>query len=240
MPIRAIGASNTPASRRPKRWNQLAEWINASTDEVGIDGLLQQHGKPAYPAARCSVTWRCWWSKTHGVRGEASHPLPPPATARRICADIHRCGNSSAPSTADYVPTSKRAQTSVPLSPSPATCVNRWATNWTFCRATRPNHTAYLPPGLREQLHSLGRSPADQTPGHLCQRHLQRLLIDLSWASSSHLEGNNTATSTPERLIEFGQAAEGKNARNPDDPEPQAGHRIPGAQPRKRPRTHRR
>jgi hypothetical protein len=33
-----------------------------------------------------------------------------------------------------------------------------------FLEAYHPNHTAYLPPGLREQLHALGRSPAAQTP----------------------------------------------------------------------------
>ena len=38
---------------------------------------------------------------------------------------------------------------------------------------------------------------------------LQRLLIDLSWASS-HLEGNTYSHLDTERLIEFGQAAEGK------------------------------
>ena len=73
-----------------------------------------------------------------------------------------------------------------------------------------PTTAAYLPPGLREQLHSLGRSPADQTPaGTFAKDILQRLLIDLSWASS-HLEGNTYSHLDTERLIEFGQAAEGK------------------------------
>lgn len=40
---------------------------------------------------------------------------------------------------------------------------------------------------------------------------LNRLLIDLSWASSQ-LEGNTYSRLDTERLIEFGQAAEGKNA----------------------------
>lgn len=81
-----------------------------------------------------------------------------------------------------------------------------------FLAQYHPNHTAYLPAGLREQLHALGRSPADQTPaGTFAKDILNRLLIDLSWASS-HLEGNTYSRLDTERLIEYGQAAEGKDA----------------------------
>ena len=74
-----------------------------------------------------------------------------------------------------------------------------------------PNDTYYLPAGLREQLHALGRSPAEQTPaGTFARDILNRLLIDLSWASS-RLEGNSYSRLDTERLIEFGQAAEGKD-----------------------------
>ena len=81
-----------------------------------------------------------------------------------------------------------------------------------FLEQYQPNQTAYLPPDLREQLHDMGRSPADRTPaGTFARDILNRLLIDLSWASS-HLEGNTYSRLDTERLIEFGQAAEGKNA----------------------------
>lgn len=81
-----------------------------------------------------------------------------------------------------------------------------------FLEQYHPNHTAYLPLELREQLHTLGRSPADQTPaGTFAKDILSRLLIDLSWASS-HLEGNTYSRLDTERLIEYGQAAEGKDA----------------------------
>lgn len=75
-----------------------------------------------------------------------------------------------------------------------------------------PNETAYLPAALREQLHQLGRSPAERTPaGTFARDILQRLLIDLSWASS-HLEGNTYSQLDTERLIRHGEAAEGKDA----------------------------
>lgn len=81
-----------------------------------------------------------------------------------------------------------------------------------FLEQYHPNQTAYLPEALRVQLHSLGRSPAAQTPaGTFARDILNRLLIDLSWASSK-LEGNTYSRLDTERLIEFGQAAEGKDA----------------------------
>ncbi|GAB4089603.1 Fic family protein [Hydrogenophaga soli] len=81
-----------------------------------------------------------------------------------------------------------------------------------FLEQYHPNHTAYLPQALREQLHALGRSPAHQTPaGTFAKDILNRLLIDLSWASS-HLEGNTYSRLDTQRLIEHGQAAEGKDA----------------------------
>ncbi len=81
-----------------------------------------------------------------------------------------------------------------------------------FLEQYHPNETTYLSPSLRVQLHSLGRSPAEQTPaGTFARDILNRLLIDLSWASSV-LEGNTYSRLDTERLIEFGQAAEGKDA----------------------------
>jgi Fic family protein len=69
-----------------------------------------------------------------------------------------------------------------------------------------------LPPELRAQLHTLGQSPAAQTPaGTFARDILNRLLIDLSWASS-RLEGNTYSRLDTERLIAQGQVADGKDA----------------------------
>ena len=80
-----------------------------------------------------------------------------------------------------------------------------------FLEQYQPNHTAYLPRDLREQLHAMGRSPAANPPGTFARDMLNRLLTDLSW-SSSQLEGNTYSRLDTERLIAFGQAAEGKDA----------------------------
>ena len=76
-----------------------------------------------------------------------------------------------------------------------------------------PNESEYLPPGVREQLHHMGRAPlrAQQPSGTYARQILDRLLIDLSWASS-RLEGNTYTRLDTERLIQFGQAAAGKDA----------------------------
>jgi hypothetical protein len=53
-----------------------------------------------------------------------------------------------------------------------------------------PNRTAYLPESVRQHLHYIGRPPdGDRPAGTYAHQILDRLLIDLSWASSQ-LEGN--------------------------------------------------
>lgn len=79
--------------------------------------------------------------------------------------------------------------------------------------AYTPNQTPYLSASLRTQLHVLGRSDAGQhaAAGTFARNILGRLLIDLSWASS-RLEGNTYTRLDTERLVTFGEIAEGKDA----------------------------
>ncbi len=96
--------------------------------------------------------------------------------------------------------------------------------------AYRPNHTAYLSPEHRARLWELGRTalpvhdatstqaPAQKNPpagvlpaGTYARQIFDRLLVDLSWASS-RLEGNTYTQLDTQNLIEFGQAAQGKDA----------------------------
>jgi Fic family protein len=76
-----------------------------------------------------------------------------------------------------------------------------------------PNQTAYLPQDVITHLHNIGDAKKQITSGETFARQIMgRLLIDLSWASSS-LEGNTYSLVETERLISFGEEAEGKNAR---------------------------
>ncbi len=76
-----------------------------------------------------------------------------------------------------------------------------------------PNRTRYLDAALSARLHEMGRSPfAERPAGSYARDVLDRLLIDLSWASS-RLEGNTYSRLDTHNLIAFGQVAEGKSRR---------------------------
>lgn len=75
-----------------------------------------------------------------------------------------------------------------------------------------PENGPYLDDATRKHLHLIGRAHHDPVPaGTMARQVMGRLLIDLSWASS-YLEGNTYSLLETERLISFGQAAEGKDA----------------------------
>ena len=81
-----------------------------------------------------------------------------------------------------------------------------------FLNAYQPNKTWYLAESLRRQLHKMGKTTDSQEPaGTYSRAILNRLLIDLSWASS-HLEGNTYTRLDTRELIEHGRLAQGKAA----------------------------
>ena len=84
--------------------------------------------------------------------------------------------------------------------------------NQAFLDDYRPNETFYLPFEIRQRLLDMGRSPDGQRPaGTYARKIYSRLLIDLSW-NSSRLEGNTYSLLETERLLELGEATEGKDA----------------------------
>lgn len=83
--------------------------------------------------------------------------------------------------------------------------------NWLF--AYRPGTTWYLPKRTRALLLEQGSSVEESRPaGTFARDMMSRLLIDLSWASS-RLEGNTYTRLDTQNLLEFGQRAEGRDAR---------------------------
>src|SRR3546814_19244210 len=75
----------------------------------------------------------------------------------------------------------------------------------------QPNDSFLLPQELRTQLHRLGRSPVGDRPaGTYALQVLDRLLLDLSWASS-RLDGNTYRRLETQKLIQFGQMAAGQD-----------------------------
>ena len=77
-----------------------------------------------------------------------------------------------------------------------------------------PNKSFYLPEIDRKQLHEAGRPiPPAPPSGTYARGILERLLVDLSWASS-RMEGNTYDIPEAERLIQFGEVAFGKNRKD--------------------------
>ena len=76
----------------------------------------------------------------------------------------------------------------------------------------QPNVTCYLPAETRLRLLEIGRPSGGERPAGTYARTIySRLLIDLSW-NSSRLEGNTYSLLETERLLDLGEAAEGKDA----------------------------
>lgn len=74
-----------------------------------------------------------------------------------------------------------------------------------------PDKTFYLSEADRQRLRDAGRLAAAPLPaGTYARRILERLLVDLSWASS-RMEGNTYNILETERLIRYGQEATGKD-----------------------------
>ena len=95
-------------------------------------------------------------------------------------------------------------------------CAQHWGGPWRskspnpILDAYRPNTTFYLSRSERAHLAVTGRPPiAEQPAGTYAKRILNRLLIDLAW-NSSRLEGNTYSLLDTKRLIELGEAAEGR------------------------------
>ncbi len=73
-----------------------------------------------------------------------------------------------------------------------------------------PGKTFYLAAADRQRLHEAGRPEPPLPAGTYARRILERLLVDLSWASS-RMEGNTYDILQTERLIRFGEEAAGKD-----------------------------
>jgi len=112
-----------------------------------------------------------------------------------------------------YIPVSPEAETIKQAVREPIQNRRPVGYNRAFLDEYRPNDTFYLSAEIRQHLLEMGRSPDGQRlAGTYARRIFNRLLIDLSW-NSSRLEGNTYSLLETERLLELGEAAEGKDAR---------------------------
>ena len=193
---------------------RLVELISEHRDGLGIDAIARRLDNTL---SRRTLQRRLALLVEQGriqMLGEARSVryVRPPPNVQRVLAVKEEVGDTMRAVGEVYVPTSPEGAEIKAYVRQPRALRPPVGYKLEFLAQYHPNHTAYLSPGLRDQLHAMGRSPADQTPaGTFARDILNRLLIDLSWASSQ-LEGNTYSRLDTERLIEFGQAAEGKGA----------------------------
>lgn len=80
----------------------------------------------------------------------------------------------------------------------------------TFLSDYEPNVSFYLPMVTRERLAGMGQVGITDLPaGTYLRQILDRLLVDLAW-NSSRLEGNTYSLLETQRLLEYGETADGK------------------------------
>ena len=119
----------------------------------------------------------------------------------------------SAAKTLDALPLSDAGRAALERVSQNISARNPTGYNQTFLDEYAPNKTRYLSHELTAELAKLGAAGAhEQEAGTYAKQILQRLLVDLAW-NSSRLEGNTYSLLDTRRLIDFGEAAEGKDQR---------------------------
>ena len=201
-----------PKSILPQELDRLVELISIHRKGIGIEALLQAIDENM---SRRTLQRRLALliSQDRIQTSGESRALRYLSTPLVMETSIQQHKNDTNQTSSEvYVPTSQKGDAIKAYVRQPRQLRSPVGYKMEFLEQYHPNQTTYLPQSLRDQLHALGRSPAKQTPaGTFARDILNRLLIDLSWASSQ-LEGNTYSRLDTERLIEFGQVAEGKDA----------------------------
>ncbi len=112
----------------------------------------------------------------------------------------------------EYIPVSEDSRDILDYVRRPLIGRNYVSYDRNFLSDYKPNHSAYLGDATRLHLHKIGNTNEMSKPAGTYGREiLNRLIIDLSWASSQ-LEGNTYSRLDTVQLIEFGKFAQGKDA----------------------------
>lgn len=114
------------------------------------------------------------------------------------------------PGAADVVPLSPEGQTLLAYVRQPVAMRQPVGYDRAFLDGYRPNETFYLTEAHRAHLATIGKPQIEAAAaGTYAKQILNRLLIDLAW-NSSRLEGNTYSLLDTRRLLDFGEAAEGR------------------------------
>lgn len=169
-----------PKLPSPKDLDRLIELISLHHEGVGIDALLQ--------AIDANISLRTLQRRLSQLIGQGRiHTNGIGRALRYHLAQQIVVADTSIQEKNDVILAS--AEVYVPLSPEgeqikdyvrqPRQMRRPVGYKLEFLEQYHPNQSNYLPQHLRDQLHSLGRSPAEQSPaGTFARDILNRLLID--------------------------------------------------------------
>lgn len=117
------------------------------------------------------------------------------------------------PDPADIVPISHEGSAVLAYVRQPVAVRQPVGYERSFLDRYRPNETFYLTQQQRDHLTTVGKPQIEAAAaGTYAKQILNRLLIDLAW-NSSRLEGNTYSLLDTRRLLDFGEAAEGRGPR---------------------------
>jgi Fic family protein len=181
----------------------LLESIQKSTAGLNVAELLVRH--PQIPR-RTAQRWIQQLRREGKVRGTGE------GRARRYLAVQPPATGAARDVFPDLIPVSADSRDILAYVDQPLQARTPIGYQRDFLDDYEPDRTGYLPASLRSQLRRMGDTgQADRPAGTYGRAILNRLLIDLSWASSN-LEGNTYTLLDTRQLIEHGKAAQGKAA----------------------------
>lgn len=184
---------------------QLLESIRESTTGLTLAELLARHSDVARRTAQRRLSqWLEGGQITAVGAGRARRYFA--ARTASVVAVSASVGPGLFPA---YIPLSVDSRDILAYIDQPAPARKPVGYQRDFLAAYQPNETWYLSQSQRRQLHQMGQTAqADAPAGTYSRAILNRLLIDLSWASS-HLEGNTYSRLDTRELIERGKVAHG-------------------------------
>ncbi|RLJ37594.1 Fic family protein [Acidovorax sp. 106] len=200
----------------PPLASPLLQSIQGAPDGLGLAQLLALHPDVSRRTAQRLLAG--WVAGGHIVAVGQARARRYVASAQAASANRSNAANlaNRAQGTADHfpatIPLSADSRDVLDYVDQPLSSRKPVGYQRDFLQAYEPNLTWYLPAPLRRQLHNMGHTAqAGEPAGTYSRAILNRLLIDLSWASSQ-LEGNTYSRLDTRALIEHGQVAHGKAA----------------------------
>ncbi len=201
-----------PKKVAPNFIDRLRAAISKHPDGISIGRLHKAFAKGASRRSLARYITRLLKEKRIAVKGVGRATLYLPATDDQVNAQAIP-PPESAPAEV-YVPMTGQAPTLREWVRRPLALRRPVGYDRALLDNYQPNKTYYLNDAdWRARLRDIGRSSFDARPaGTYARNILNRLLIDLSWASS-RLEGNTYSRLDTQNLIEHSRAAEGKDRR---------------------------